>query len=190
MKLYELVKEVKNGDEKRSMELLEVFNPLINKYGRLLNGEDTRQDLRFHLLQTTKRLSIQQFKVKSDKVIFSYLAKTVKYEFIRLSKINRKKINFEQSLEIVDYDDAKNLNSEIELYEMMDVLSKQESFIIECLYIHCLSATELAQYMKISRQAVNQAKNRALEKIKRLYVCVDEKKRKQTNSMQRPNHKN
>ncbi|MCP1161345.1 sigma factor-like helix-turn-helix DNA-binding protein [Bacillus infantis] len=167
--LYKLVEGSRNFKEKDTVKLLDVFNPIINKYGRLLEGEDTKQDLRFYLIKTVKNMSINQLKEKNNKVIFTYLAKSIRFEYYRLSNLNRRKLNYEHPIDMELYSDIKAFGSEIELLEMMEVLTNQESFIISSIYIHGLSASELAQYMKISRQAVNQAKNRALVKIKKLY---------------------
>ena len=53
---------------------------------------------------------------------------------------------------------------------MFKVLTKKEAYIMKLLYVYYLSVSEVADYMKISRQAVNQSKNRALKKIKELYL--------------------
>ncbi len=47
---------------------------------------------------------------------------------------------------------------------MFKVLTKKEAYIMKLLYVYYLSVSEVADYMKISRQAVNQSKNRALKK--------------------------
>ena len=41
---------------------------------------------------------------------------------------------------------------------------------MKLIYVYYLSVSEVSDYMKISRQAVNQAKNRALKKIKNVYL--------------------
>ncbi|MDZ5713828.1 RNA polymerase sigma factor [Jeotgalibacillus haloalkalitolerans] len=180
--LYEIAVKMQSGGERETLELLSTFEPVIHKYGRLLDGEDTKQDLKLHLLKAARKMPLEKLKEKNNKVIFSYLAKSLKYEFIRLSKKNSKKIEIEQAFEVKNVADEAAMNSEIELLEMMEVLTAQESFVIECMYVNDLSATELAQYMKISRQAVNQTKNRALEKIKCLYFGQNKEKRKPSDS--------
>ena len=53
---------------------------------------------------------------------------------------------------------------------MFKVLSEKETYIIKLIYVYYLSVTEVAEYMNISRQAVNKTKNRALNKIKKIYL--------------------
>ena len=62
------------------------------------------------------------------------------------------------------------MESEIELLDMFKVLSEKEAYIIKLIYVYYLSVTEVAEYMNISRQAVNKTKNRALNKIKKIYL--------------------
>ncbi|KIL53747.1 hypothetical protein KP77_00080 [Jeotgalibacillus alimentarius] len=182
--LYDIAVKMRSGEEREALELLSTFEPVIHKYGRLLDGEDTKQDLKLHLLKTARKMPLERLTEKNNKIIFSYLAKSLKYEFIRLSKKNSRMIEIEQAFEIKNVADEAAMNSEIELLEMMGVLTTQEAFVIECIYINDLSATELSQYMKISRQAVNQTKMRALEKIKCLYFGYEKEKRKPSDSVQ------
>lgn len=65
---------------------------------------------------------------------------------------------------------SNELESEIELLDMFKVLSEKEAYIIKLIYVYYLSVTEVAEYMNISRQAVNKTKNRALNKIKKIYL--------------------
>lgn len=41
----------RKGDNNSLLEIIEMFNPLISKYSRLLDKEDTRQDLIIHLIK-------------------------------------------------------------------------------------------------------------------------------------------
>jgi RNA polymerase sigma factor (sigma-70 family) len=175
--LYSLVQKTKDRKEEDTLELLELFDPLINKYGRLLLGEDTKQDLKLHLFRTIEKMPLERIKVKNNKVIFSYLAKAIRYEYIRLSKTLRKTEERETVFEIETYEDETTLNSEIFLLEMMEVLTKREAFIVDCIYVNCLSSTEVAHYLGVSRQSVNQTKKKALKKIETLYFGENKKKK-------------
>ena len=78
----------------------------------------------------------------------------------------------ELSLDIeIGYEDCKN---EFEILDMFKILTQKEAYIMKLLYVYYLSVSEVADYMKISRQAVNQSKKRALKKIKELYIRLKE----------------
>lgn len=74
----------------------------------------------------------------------------------------------ELSLDIeINHEDCE---VEFEVLDIFKILTKKEAYIMKLLYVYCLSVSEVADYMKISRQAVNQSKNRSLKKIRELYL--------------------
>lgn len=164
------VKRYRDGESECLIEIITLFNPVLSKYSKLVDGEDTKQDLIMHLMKVLRTAKFYDENLCEDKLIFSYILKSIRYEYIRLSK-NKNKISFnemELNLDVeVAYDGFEN---EFELMDMFKILSEREAYIIKLIYIYYLSASEVADYMKISRQAVNQAKNRALKKIKKLYL--------------------
>ncbi|MCI6691495.1 MAG: sigma-70 family RNA polymerase sigma factor [Clostridium sp.] len=166
--MFEKIIEYKNGDEKSLLEIIKIFNPLIIKYSRLLDEEDTKQDLILHLIKVMNNIPTNK-KLKNKEIV-GYVAKAIRNEYINLSKkMDKIKINeVELNLDMeIGYEECEY---EFEILDMFKVLSKKECFIMRLLYIHYLSISEVADYMKISRQAVNQAKNRALKKIKKMYL--------------------
>lgn len=169
-KIIGKVKKYRNGDSDSLMEIIDLFNPILIKYSILLDGEDTKQDLIIHLIKVLNTAKFYDENLCEDKLIFSYILKSIRHEYIRLSK-NKSKIlinEMELNLDIeVAYDGFEN---EFELMDMFKILSEKEVYIIKLIYIYYLSVSEVADYMNISRQAVNQAKNRALKKIKKLYL--------------------
>ncbi|MBE6053287.1 MAG: sigma-70 family RNA polymerase sigma factor [Clostridium sartagoforme] len=136
----------------------------------MVDGEDTKQDLIIHLIKLVNNMPIDNKNLFEDKNIVGYIAKSIRNEYIKLSK-KRNKINInemELSLQIeISHEDSE---PEFEILDMFKVLTKKEAYIMKLLYVYYLSVNEIADYMKISRQAVNQSKNRALKKIKELYL--------------------
>lgn len=60
----------------------------------------------------------------------------------------------------------------IELADINSVLSKQELLIINMIFKYGYSVSEIAAFCNISRQAVNQMKKKALNKIKNYYFDI------------------
>ena len=141
--IYKNIKEYKNGNKEIFREIINVFNPLINKLSKSVNGEDTRQDL---------------------------LSKALKYEYIKLSKKNDKIKNREVELNLEIEIGYEEFDSEVEVLNLFEVLTEKEEYIMKLIYINYLSISEVADYMGISRQAINQAKNRAISKLKKVYL--------------------
>ncbi|MCI9303926.1 sigma factor-like helix-turn-helix DNA-binding protein [Clostridium sp.] len=101
-----------------------------------------------------------------DKQLLSYLSKSLKNEYIRLSKKNDKQKNNEY-YNCEDKELGFNLiESNIETLDIIDTLNDYEKNIIKLIIINGYSPAEIAKKMGKSRQAINQAKIRALNKLK------------------------
>lgn len=123
-----------------------------------------------HLISVINKINLHNKDLCKDKVIVSYIAKSIRNEYIKLSKKKNKIIVNESELNLdieVAYD---GFESEFELLDIFKILKEKEAYIMKLLYVHCLSVSEISTFMNISRQAVNQAKNRALRKIKKIYI--------------------
>ena len=169
-RILKKVVSYRKGNNESLLEIIEVFNPLLSKYSRLLDGEDTRQDLIIHLISVISKINLHNKELCKDKVIVSYIAKSIRNEYIRLSKKKNKIILNESELNLdieIVYD---GFESEFELLDIFKILSEKEAYIMKLLYVYCLSVSEISAFMNISRQAVNQTKNRALKKIKKMYI--------------------
>ena len=159
------VKKYRDGESECLIEIITLFNPVLSKYSKLVDGEDTKQDLIIHLIKVLNNAKFYDEKLCEDKIIFSYILKSIRREYIRLSK-NKNKISFNETELNLDMEVAYDgFENEFELMDMLKILSQREAYIIKLMYIYYLSASEIAEYMKISRQAVNQTKNRALKRL-------------------------
>nr|WP_279325026.1 sigma-70 family RNA polymerase sigma factor [Clostridium sp. 1001275B_160808_H3] len=155
------------------LDIIEIFEPLLSKYARLLDGEDTKQDLIIHLIDILNKIPIDKEDIPENKYILGYIAKSIRNEYIKISKKNDKiRLNeTELNLDIeLQYEDSE---LEFEMMDMFKILTKKEVFIMKLIYVYYLSVSEVANYMKISRQAVNQAKNRSLKKLREIYLNKD-----------------
>ena len=74
--IYKNIKEYKKGNKEIFREIINVFNPLINKLSKSVNGEDTRQDLLVHLLEIINKLP-EENKFEDDRIIFAYISKAL-----------------------------------------------------------------------------------------------------------------
>ena len=167
--IYEKLIKAKNGDRYCLEEIIKILDPLISKYSRLLDGEDTKQALSLHLLIVVNKIPVEYDYLKKDKIIVGYISKSIRNEYIR-SKLKNKKDSNETELKLDIGIDSEKFDSNIELLDLFNKLSKKEYKIMKLLYINNLSISEIANLMKISRQAVNQCKNRALNKIRSIYL--------------------
>ncbi|MBU3109841.1 helix-turn-helix domain-containing protein [Clostridium gasigenes] len=82
--VYKIITRAKEREKGSIEELITIFSPQINKYSRVLNGEDTKQNLIISLIRIVDTISINNS--WKDKALLGYISKSLKNEYIRLSK--------------------------------------------------------------------------------------------------------
>lgn len=165
--LYEIIQSCKDGNEEDVIFILNKFDPLINKYSRLLEYEDTKQELSLTLIKVLQRIRIDKGNFTEDKYIISYIKKSIINRYIALSKQLSKVSRYESEADInLIY--ADNDEDVLEMCDLLKDLTEIERKVIILKYMYMMKDSEIAILNNISRQAVNQAKNRAISKL-RLY---------------------
>lgn len=84
--MAEKIIKYRKGNNNSLLEIIEIFNPIISKYSRLLDKEDTRQDLIIHLIKILNNILIDNKSLVKNKEIIGYIAKSIRNEYIKLSK--------------------------------------------------------------------------------------------------------
>lgn len=169
-KLYNLLVNSKNGNKNSTLDIIEKFNPLLNKYSRKLNYDGSYTDLIICLLETLKTIPIEHnTKLRDDSSIVAYLHVSIKHKYISLSKKNCNIISNETELntDILGENSYSYIDEKLFISEIIDKLCDVQKHIIKSIYINTLSESMLAKQMNISRQAINRTKNRALKNLKK-----------------------
>ena len=73
-------------DESAALQLLELFDKLLKKYANLLGTEDAYEDLRLFFLDLLAQLKEKGIRNDNDGYIVSYISKSVKHQYIAMSK--------------------------------------------------------------------------------------------------------
>jgi len=161
-------------DDDAALRLLEMFDKLLKKYARLLGTEDAYEELRLFFFELLDRLKRKKLCSNSDGYAVSYISKSVKNQYIALSKArnSRREDTFsdlsEEQMIYVEQTAATDDRVDISVYFPRDNnLSDREKTILQLFFVDDYSIEEIAKQLNISRQAVNQAKNRALNKIRK-----------------------
>lgn len=160
-------------NEEAYLQLLELFDKLLKKYARLLGSEDAYEELRLFFFELLEKMKHNDLSSSSDGFAVSYISKSVKNHYIALSKARKacrvelfSDISEEQMIyieQISATDDCANISL---YFPSQNKLSEREVEILYSFFLDGCSIEEIAQRLDISRQAVNQAKNRALNKIR------------------------
>jgi len=177
--LVNLVVKAKENDEKAMLKILEIFEPLIKKYHRLLGyDEDLKQEIIFKIVKLIKiEIILEKLRTVNDNVLLKYISDSVYHHYIYLSKNKRLKESYEMtefSEEIMADISGINFNDDFIIIDLLkSILTEKEFISVYYTEIMDYTSEETAKMLHISKQACNQRKLRALEKIKHYYGFVE-----------------
>lgn len=99
-----------------------------------------------------------------------YVAVAIRHKYYEITKSFISICSNERELKgfhkIADF--SKGIDAKIVVDDVLKKLTKTESEIVKLLYIGGLSCEEIARIKGVSRQAINQTKKRAFDKIKQM----------------------
>ena len=150
--IFKIIDVKKYNKDESILDILAIFDNIINKYSRKLNGEDTKQDLYVFLIKLIKNIDELSIVNYEDKQVLSYFSKALKNEYIRLSKKNdRRKNNEDYNYEEIvwGYD---FIESNIEVLDSINNLNNYEKNIIKMVVVFY---TSLVCQMFIKKSAIN-----------------------------------
>ncbi len=153
-----------------------LFSPLLEKYSYLLRNEDSTSQMQLFFLDILHKIPITQMKSIENPVLIRYIQRSLYHEYIRLKKTSqlytRNQLNFSALSENELRTTVVLLSAEDQYFP--DILSTfdaeltdKESFVIRRIFLEGYSVTEVAASTGISRQAINQTKLRALNKLRK-----------------------
>lgn len=170
--IYQGIVAYQSGDSTAAWTLVQKFTPLLKHYAFILHREDGFEDLQCYFLSLLKTLSLERLSSTSDGAIIKYIAISIRHEYIAQAKEG-----------VVTYiDDLSPFSSEefyqrdshqdhydlLLLQDMKTHLTEYEYNVLFALYFEQRSVSEIASQLHKSRQAVNQAKNNALRKLRKI----------------------
>lgn len=133
--IFKIIDVKKYNKDESILDILAIFDNIINKYSRKLNGEDTKQDLYVFLIKLIKNIDELSIVNYEDKQVLSYFSKALKNDYIRLSKKNdRRKNNEDYNYEEIvwGYD---FIESNIEVLDSINNLNNYEKNIIKMVVV-------------------------------------------------------
>ena len=171
--LCQMIERSQNGDEESTMKLVERFSPLLRKYARKADVEDSFEELQCRFLELLAAIDIRKLNCRTDSVIIQYINQTLFHQYIAISKKSKTPV-YAYIDDLSDYNPLEHdiRLSEVDEYlsllliDMQRTLTMVEYRTLFSLYILQYSVSETSNKLGISRQAVNQTKKRALQKLK------------------------
>lgn len=174
--ITELIAELPS--ESAYLELLERFDKLLKKYSRKLSLEDSYEELRLFFFKIVNKMNRQNLCCHSDGQAVNYIALSIKNYYIALSAKNKREAHTcfsdmtDEQIAFVDSLPATNEQLKIKKnFPSIPPLTDKEINVLIMLFELGYSVHETADILNTSRQAVNQTKLRAINKIREALVC-------------------
>ena len=164
--LKPMIQKFKNQDMSVFEFLYDEFKKLIMFYAKKLFYDDVACDLTLFLIELFYQIDLSKFMPDESLGIKKYIAVSIKNQYIALS-LQRDKYNKISNKIYEDFDGYfPDYEESFSVLESLEILPEKQKTIIIFRYIYGYSIFEIAVMLGISRQAVNNLKNRALNTLK------------------------
>ncbi len=155
-----IIKQCQDGDEQAKLDLINEFNPSIEKYTKKFYSDDIRSELIIKLLTVVNTIDITKFQSKSDIDLSKYLKKVIRNKYIDLVKKATKTDEIEfvyDFMENIGYEDNRFKKSEmkLEIEELLSYLTEKQRKIIIAKYIDDKSLKQISQEYNLSTQTIS-----------------------------------
>lgn len=171
--MYDLVVRAEDNDNDAMLELIGRFRPLMLKYAKKLNYDDAYEDMVFEFIRLIKTGAMDNLNDRQDKTVISYIKECMVnfykkkvqsviklHKEIALSDLTEEQLYYVRTQ--LSQTDEENILTE---FGMDQLLNTKEEEVLYLVYVKGYSAAEIAREWNRSRQAVNQLKKRALQKV-------------------------
>lgn len=170
--IHELIS--KTPDEDAILSLLLAFDKLLKKYAKMLEYEDAYEDLRLFFIELIYYIKEKGIGRENDGSVVRYISTALKNKYIALSKkkkmeelLSLHNLSDDQIVVLEKISAAEDRTDISYYYPVRDCLTNREREVMHLL-INCgYTVNEIAEKYRISRQAVNKTKLRALNKTRK-----------------------
>ena len=174
--IKELIISAQKKNNDAMMSLINNFQPLLKKYSRKLNIEDSYPDLLLYFVELIQSMDISKLKSSTDAVIVTYISRSVYNHYCHILKniiylkqeIVMSALTCEQTYLLQNKISSKDPQDIFVELNLQEHLTPKENMIIYLIFIKGYSSEDIAKKNNQSRQSINQTKKRALKKIEKL----------------------
>lgn len=163
--LMNLISNFQKGDE-FCFEIYKVFEKLIMVYSK--QDEDMKQELTLFLIELLRNINLSKFVMDDSINLQKYIAVCLKNKYIAILKENNKHIQNVITVDISECIFPHFDNTNVILDDALNYLTSPQRKVI-VYYLHKYTISEISQMLGISRQAVNQMKNRSFKILNKYF---------------------
>ncbi len=166
--LLPIVQEIQQRDMRHFPEFYAAFEKLIRCYGVRFSDDDAAQELTVFLLELVYSLDCDQFLPDDSEALKRYIAVAIRNRYIALSK--QRQAHEKMANELLEGMGAFSMNEDsLVLRNALRELPDKQRLAVTYHYVYGYSDREIADRLRITRQAVNRLKNRGLAFLRTYY---------------------
>ena len=158
-----LIKQFKNHDMSVFEIIYAEFEKLIDFYSAHIGNEDASSELTLFFIELIYSIDLSHFKADCSFGIKKYIAVCIRNQYIALSRKADKLARYACPLYENCVFASEMYDEKIALEQIFAFLTEKQKMVLVYRYKYGYSDCEIAQKMKIRRQAVNRLKNRAFQ---------------------------
>lgn len=169
------IRSGQRGNQSAVLRLINGFSPTLKKYAHKLKTEDAYFDLQAEFIELILYLDCNKLRNTSDGAMVKYLSQSIYHAYIKLLRQlidnNVPTISVDELTDNILYQSPTTHENCFDSYDIPpDLLTSQEADVFYQICILGYSASELARKKGVSRQSINQAKQRAISKLQRYFT--------------------
>lgn len=166
--LYNLIKKAQKNNSNALYIVIENFSPTIKKFSKKLNYEEAETDLIIFLITLVKKVNLSYFYSKGDGALVNYIYSSIKNKYIDICRKYKVENNIQVELiaNLLIDESSNNFDEDIVMKILLNELSQIEKTIIIELYYLGSKYKDIEKKLKLSRQSIYNARNKAFKKIK------------------------
>lgn len=174
--LCETIRLAQDRDDNAMLLLINRFDPLLRKHARHLKGEyeEAYAGLVADFTESIYSLRMERMQKRGDGSFVNYFAAAIYHAYARRLRYQIKQIPETVVSNLTEAEQAVfNLKAtttdtyfQSDILGYVEILTDREIFILRQIYAEDISIAEIAAELGVSRQTVNQTKNRALHKLR------------------------
>ena len=83
--LKDIIISAQHADKQSMMEIVTYFEPIINKYTRMMrNDEDFKSDITIYLIEFVQSMKLSKFRIPNNYAIMNYVKNSLYHQYICL----------------------------------------------------------------------------------------------------------
>ena len=167
--LIRYIKEYQNHQTGVFNLIYNEYKKLLYHYGKKIGERDAVYDMTSFLAELLFNINVLKFKEDSSEDLHKYIAVCLRNKYYLMLKTGQNMICCGSELTADITEPPRDFDNSIFIKECLSLVTKTERKILILRYFYDYSDYEISEKLHISRQAVNKARNKAIEKIRKNY---------------------